>query len=190
MNLLETAIQRAIDTRSQIYNKKQNCPDNRRDAELRYLYHLAERAPDGAAAELGVRTGGSFLCWSMARAGRGLLYAVDDWSSKTRDVFLDNVRKYAVPVEVITAKSWEAAAVIETDFAFVFVDASHDIGIWRDIPAWTPKIMTGGIIAFHDYGVWKPTVKVKEAVDAWQAEAHWQHLGQVGSTIAFRRIGL
>jgi len=31
-DLLATAIQRAIDTKSQIYNRKSNCPDDRRDA--------------------------------------------------------------------------------------------------------------------------------------------------------------
>ena len=29
-DLLVTAVQRAIDTRSQIYNRKSNCPDDRR----------------------------------------------------------------------------------------------------------------------------------------------------------------
>ena len=186
-DLLTTAIQRAIDTRSQIYNRKSNCPDDKRDAELKYLYSLAEQAPDGAAAELGVRTGGSFLCWSMARDGRGPLYAVDDWSSKTRDLFFANVAKYGVAVETITGKSWEVAAQLETDFTFVFIDASHDTGIWLDIPAWTPKIIPDGIVAYHDYGVWKPTVHVKRAVDAWQETARWELIGQVGSTRAYRR---
>ena len=167
-DLLATAIQRAIDTKSQIYNRKSNCPDDRRDAELKYLYLLAEQAPDGAAAELGVRTGGSFLCWSMARDGRGPLYAVDDWSSKTRDLFFANVAKYGVTVETVTGKSW-------------------DTGIWLDIPAWTPKIIPGGIVAYHDYGVWKPTVNVKRAVDQWQAVARWEEIGQIGSTRAYRR---
>jgi predicted O-methyltransferase YrrM len=187
MTDIETAVQRAIVAGSQIYNRKTNCPDDKRDAELRYLYQLAKQAPDGAAAELGVKGGGSFLCWSCARAGRGPLYAVDDWSTPSRDRFLSNIEHYDVAVEVYTGKSWEMAAEIAVSFAFVFIDANHREGIWKDIPAWTPKIVPGGIIAFHDYGVWKPTVDVKAAVDEWQSTAHWQLVGQVGSTIAFRR---
>jgi predicted O-methyltransferase YrrM len=184
---IDEAVKRAIDTKSQIYNLKQSCPDSQRDAELRNLYHLADIAPNGAAAEIGVRTGGSLLCWSCARVGRGPIYAIDDWSSKTEQVFLENIRRYELDVHLITAKSWEAAAIIEESFAFVFIDGNHSEGIWRDIPAWTPKIMPGGIVAFHDYDVWKPTVHVKAAVDQWRAQTHWAEIGKVGSTLAFRR---
>lgn len=184
---IDEAIQRAIDTKSQIYNLKQSCPDDRRDAELRFLYHLADIAPNGAAAEIGVRTGGSLLCWSCAREDRGRIYAIDDWSSKTEQVFKKNVLRYGIPIEIVTAKSWDAATLIESDFAFVFVDGNHSDGIWRDIRAWPLKIMPGGIIAFHDYDVWKPTVYVKAAVDQWRTQTHWAEIGKVGSTIAFRR---
>lgn len=184
---IDEAVRRAIDTKSQIYNRKSSCPDDQRDAELRNLYHLAEIAPNGASAEIGVRTGGSLLCWSCAREGRGPIYAIDNWSSKTEKLFRTNVERYGVPVEIITAESWDAPKLIPDLLAFVFIDGNHDTGIWKDIPAWTPKIMPNGIIAYHDYGVWKPTVHIKAAVDRWQAEAQWAIVGKVGSTLAFRR---
>jgi hypothetical protein len=43
------------------------------------------------------------------------------------------------------------------------------------------------VIVFHDYGVWKPEVTVKAAVDAWQAQVRWHSMGMVGSAIAFMR---
>jgi predicted O-methyltransferase YrrM len=185
---IDEAVQRAIDCKSQIYNLKQSCPDDQRDAELRNLYHLADIAPNGASAEIGVRTGGSLLCWSCAREGRGQIYAIDDWSSmNVEQIFLDNVKRYGADVRLVIEKSWEAAALIDESFAFVFIDGNHSVGIWRDIPAWTPKIIPGGIIAFHDYDVWKPTVSVKAAVDQWHKQTHWAEIGKVGSTLAFRR---
>lgn len=184
---IDEAVKRAIETKSQIYNKKRNCPDDQRDAELRNLYNLAASAPDGASAEIGVRTGGSILCWSCAREGRGQVYAIDDWSSKTEQLFRVNIKRYAAPIEILTGDSAVLAAAFDNDFAFIFVDGNHDRGIWRDIPAWTPKIMPEGIIVFHDYGVWKPTVHVKEAVDEWDRQAHWERVGLIGSTLAFRR---
>lgn len=184
---IDEAVQRAIDAKSNLYNQKRNCPDSQRDAELRNLYELARIAPDGAAVEIGVKRGGSFLCWSCAREGRGRLYAVDDWSMKTEGIFWDNCKKYNVPVTVIGMKSSQAIEFIEEPLAFVFVDGSHDIGIWDDIKIWPPKIMPGGIIAFHDYGTWKPTVKVKEAVDGWHLGARWDKFRQIGSTAAFVR---
>ncbi len=49
---INEAVQRAIDTHSNLYNQKRSCPDNKRDAELRNLYELARIAPEGAAAEM------------------------------------------------------------------------------------------------------------------------------------------
>lgn len=187
MNRIDEAVQRAIDTKSQIYNTKRSCPQDRRDEELRYLYHLAEISPDGSTAEIGVRSGGSLLCWSMARKGRGDVYAIDDWSSPGKDIFYENIDRYGAEIKVYSMKSIEAAKVIADSFAFVFIDANHDTGIFGDIEAWTPKIIVDGIIAYHDYGVWKPTVHVKLAVDNWYRETKWEQLPQLGSTIAFRR---
>lgn len=187
MDRIEEAIQRAIDTKSQLYNRKLSCPDDERDKELRFLYKLAEIAPDGAAAEIGVRSGGSLLCWCMARQGRGDLYAVDDWSSKQKEVFYTNLKRYNVDVDIYGMKSTQAAQMIPVEFAFVFIDADHGAPIFDDIREWTPKIMENGIIAFHDYGVWKPTVQVKRAVDEWHKGAGWLRIGLVGSTIAYRK---
>jgi hypothetical protein len=132
------------------------CPDSQRDAELRNLYELARLAPDGAAAEIGVKKGGSFLCWSSAREGRGGLYAIDDWSSKTEGAFLSNCKAYGVPVTVLAMKS-----VDSKNHGTAGLFGTAHTGIWDDVRLWPDKIMPGGIIAFHDYDVWKPTVKVK-----------------------------
>src|SRR5512139_559268 len=177
---IEEAVQRAIDAKSQMYNQKETCPEHERDIELRNLYVLASMAPDGPAAELGLKRGGSFLCWSCAREGRGELFVVDDWSSKTEATFWENPRKYNVPLSIYAMKSWEAAEHLPDTFAFVFVDANHAEGIWRDVAVWPDKIMPGGIIAFHDYGVKKPTVQVKAAVDKWRAATNgkWLYIGQ------------
>jgi predicted O-methyltransferase YrrM len=184
---IDEAVQRAIDAKTQLYNRKASCPDHLRDAELRNLYRLAEAAPDGAAAEIGVKRGGSLLCWLCAREGRGPVYAIDDWSSKTEQALRANVEHYNAQIEIVTGKSWEVAASLSVQFAFVFIDGDHGAGIWRDVPTWTSKVMPGGVIAFHDYGVRKITVQVKEAVDQWRSAVRWIALPQVGSTLAFKR---
>jgi hypothetical protein len=74
--------------------------------------------------------------------------------------------------------------------AFCFIDADHSIdGFPKDILPWAAKMMPGGIIVFHDYDVWKPSVVVKRYVDAWQSMVNWELLGQERSCIAFRRPG-
>lgn len=184
---IETAVKRAIESNADLYNRKSNCPDDQRDAELRNIYRLAEMAPDGAACEIGVKHGGSLACWACAREGRGELIAVD---TKFRPSFYDTLDRYDLHPELYANGSDAAALEVSEPLAFLFVDGDHGAQIWNDIENWTPKMMIGGIIAFHDFGVYKITVQVATAVTVWQRDQgeHWRKLGQVGSTIAFVRL--
>ena len=183
---IDEAVRRAVEAKSMLYNMKSWIPDDKRDQELRFLYGLATMAPDGIAVELGVHRGGSLLCWSCARVGRGPIIAVDNWESKTEAIFGENIARYNLDVQVITANSYDAPGLIEGQVSFLFDDAAHDeTGIPKDILTWPDKILPGGIIAFHDHGTRKGIVGM--VVDAWQSEARWELIGKVGSTIAFRR---
>lgn len=155
------------------------------DCELGWLYDLATLAPDGNAIEAGVFCGGSLVCWASARIGRGAIYGTD---IKLRPELCATVAASGYPITLLGGNSWQAPDKIAGDFAFAFIDADHsDAGIPYDIAAYTPRIMPGGVIVFHDYDVWKPTVTVKRHVDAWQSRMAWEVLGQVRSAIAFRR---
>ena len=181
----ERAIQRGIAARSMLHDTKHHT-----DVELYWLCDLAEKAPGGTAVECGVKWGGSLICIATIREGRGPIVAVDNWVSKTEQLFRQNIALYELEVEILTMPSWEAPARIKGEVAFCFIDADHgEDGIPRDIAVWPPKIMPRGILAFHDYNVWKPGVVVKREVDKWQVEATWEKMGQIGSTIAFRRPG-
>jgi len=157
------------------------------DWQLAWVWCLAQIAPDGPAVECGVAHGGSLACWAAARVGRGPIVAVD---TKFREGALERLQAYGYEVDALQIASWDAPARIPGEVAFCFVDAEHsEPGISRDIAVWPDKIMPGGILALHDYGVWKPNVAVKQYVDQWQAEARWDYLGQIGALIAFRRPG-
>jgi len=185
MNKLEEGIKRAIASDAMLYNRKSSVTDDKRDAELRWIYHLAEIAPDGRAVECGVRNGGALVCWALAREGRGPIYAND---VKMRPALDENLKRYKLKVRKLQAPAAAAPAKIIGDVAFCFIDADHaEAGISADIAVWPDRMMPGGILAFHDYGVWKPDVAVKAVVDKWQAKARWELLGQVGSLIAFRK---
>ncbi len=49
--------------------------------------------------------------------------------------------------------------------------------------------MSGGIIAFHDYGKYRPEWVVTEYVNWWNHFARWPELGLVRRLKAFRRPG-
>jgi hypothetical protein len=158
--------------------------------ELCYLYGLAAMAPAGPAVESGVYKGGSLSVWCGAR-GNDPVYAVDTWRAPKWDCraeYDDQIARHDLDVITLVAESWDAPQIISKPLAFAFIDATHgEEGFPYDMAAWPDAIMPGGILAFHDYGVWKPTVVVKQYVDAWQARAGWYSLGVVGSIAAFMR---
>ncbi len=163
--------------------------------QLEFLSDLANKAPDGSAVECGVWHGGSLIAWEGMRRGRGRAYAVDDWSGAQGQFGNDllaicktNFKQRGVEATFVGRRSWEAVSKVYSPVAFCFIDADHSLnGIPRDIVAWPPVIMPGGILVFHDYDVSNPRVVVKCIVDAWQYEAQWEDLGLVGSTKAYRK---
>lgn len=174
--LLEQAIQQAIDGDSMLYNRKTNCPDDERDRELKWIYHLAEIAPDGPAVECGVGNGGTLKCWSVAREGRGQIIAVDIKPQQPIEgVIQYKMRSDRVPPHIVG------------QVAFCFIDADHsEGGIRADLTVWPDKIMPNGILAIHDYGS-PHEPAIKKVVDEWQAKVRWELVGQVGSLVAFRK---
>lgn len=183
---VEQAIARGREAGTMLYNRKANCPDDKRDQELRNLYNLATIAPEGPAVGVGTWKGGSLVCWSAAREGRGAIFAVDDNSSKVNQICEANIERFGIDTTFLEMDSIDGAKIVPDDLAFCFIDANHGEGIGRDVPAWSKKVAPGGIIIYHDYGTRKcPLVKI--AVDNWAAEARWQFIGQCGSSRAYRR---
>ncbi len=157
------------------------------DWQLAWLWCLAQIAPDGIAVECGVAHGGSLACWAAARVGRGPIVGVD---VKFRQGVRERLDAYGYGITYLEMPSWDGANKVKQSVAFAFIDSDHsEAGVPRDIAVWPDKIAPGGILAFHDYDVWKPVVVVKKYVDEWQARARWHPLGQIGALIAFRRPG-
>ena len=173
--------------RELIVGKRYNTPEERA-----FLYDLAAQAPKGVAVELGVLFGGTFVSWTPAREGRGEIIAVDNWVNGVNAIpnveagFRKNIEHFGIEARVITSNSWDARKLVGDQIAFCFVDADHMEGVAKDIAVYAPRIVPGGIIAFHDYYISKP-VKVRSSVDEWARIARWPFAGKVGSIVAFRR---
>lgn len=78
---------------------------------------------------------------------------------------MDVAAKYREQVSVLRMDSVEAAATFpDKSLAFVYLDGDHSFdGFLRDIRAWWPKVMTGGVIAGHDYYD-RPPFRVRSAL--------------------------
>ena len=160
--------------------------------EMEYLCQLAERAPDGDGLEIGVYMGASLIAWGLTRQGRGRVMGIDDWSY--RDIpNLQTKCRAALEQANVEAQLFDmaiavASALIPGPLSFLFVDGDHTRKfVEEDIRLWTPKVKTGGVIAFHDYGRHKNGCAVTEAVDAWRDVLRWKYIGTVVTTIGFEK---
>ena len=76
---------------------------------------------------------------------------------------------------------------------FLFIDDclyEHTVAAY--IKLWSPFVVNGGIMAFHDYNpiaLFSNPTRVRDAVDAWYATSDdWDHCDSCDSIIAFKRI--
>jgi len=175
--------------------------------ELAWLIELARMAPDGTGVEIGVYCGASLIAWSLMREGRGAAIGIDNWEYQNPEVDqfvvkgnehnaiqvpnLKSVCERNLAAAMVTARlldgsSIEIARQVENDLSFVVIDGNHTSpAVDNDITAWTPKIRSGGVIVFHDYGRRKNGCRVTQAVDNWQAHDRWHEIGKVETLIGF-----
>lgn len=91
------------------------------------------------------------------------------------------------------------SAICHAEFSYpihlLFIDGDHRYtGVRADIAGWAPKVVSGGIIAFHDYAPTPyhlqllPELEgVRRAVSEWAQSAGWEVLPVVDSLQAYRR---
>ena len=132
--------------------------------ELLFLMSLAQDAPAGTAVEVGALHGRSMLAWSTKRRGRGDMLVVDDLC---RDTLKRNLPE---DITLIKGISWEVAENLPC-LAFCFIDADHGEVFAKDLAAYVPLIVPGGVIAFHDYE--PDRFAVKPLIDEWQESEPW-----------------
>lgn len=124
------------------------------------LYDLwAAKLKDGdVVVELGSYLGRSalYLASLIVQSGKHVkIVCVDLWPDEMFEQFRCNTMQagFASVIVPIRMDSVEAASIVRSDLAAVFVDADHSYeGCLRDIHAWYPKVRAGGMIAGHDFG--------------------------------------
>ena len=126
------------------------------------LYSLATRLQKGAIlVEIGSHLGGSsqFLACAAQRLS-GKLYCVDTWKSHgmtiqrgdTYDEFARNIRSYGSKVIPLRGYSKEIASQFIDQIDLLFIDGDHSYdGCLTDIQAWSPHLVSGATVIFHDY---------------------------------------
>lgn len=118
-------------------------------------------------AEIGVAEGyfsSDMLAWGIPK-----LYMVDNWGhikgvtgdgnfkQSWHDLnymkAVKRIQKFGEKAVILRGLSTKMATLVaDNSLALVYLDANHSYeGVLADLEAWLPKLVTGGIMAGHDY---------------------------------------
>ena len=155
---------------------------SRVNADKLYEYALQS---SGTIAEIGISSGRSATALLLAARHTGSkVILVDNWQEHFDTV--SEILKTEFPdvsSEIHFLSSVEASKEIDNTFSLIHIDANHcGDGPEQDCVAWLPKLQSGGIACFHDYGA--NFEAVTQAVDKYTAG--WGNLGDWES-LAIRR---
>jgi hypothetical protein len=86
----------------------------------------------------------------------------DQWHNSNFIKSMDRVKDYGDKVVILRGMSVPMADKVENNsLGFVNVDCDHSYrGVMGDIKAWWPKLVTGGVMAFHDFEATQYGVKM------------------------------
>ncbi len=135
--------------------------------ELAFLYHTAKAVKGkGVIVEIGSWKGKSTIWIAQgAKDGAGArVYAIDPFTGSsenqkpglkvwTLDDFKNNLAKAGVQdiVKTVVATSEAAAKEWNKPIEFLFIDGAHEYEyVEKDFLLYSPHLINGGIIAFHD----------------------------------------
>jgi predicted O-methyltransferase YrrM len=162
------------------------------DHEALYLSRLAAEGPGtGAIVEIGSYHGKSTMVIADASrtAGREKVVAIDPRKGGAIDAFHRNLARAGVTDHVtpVVATSDDAAEAWREPIRLLWVDGAHSYEqVGRDFRNWTPFLVDGGIVAFHDTYEWEG---VRRVIDDEVIPDAFALVGLVDSIAAFRKRG-
>lgn len=164
--------------------------------EITALYERACEVPrDGCIVEIGVYCGRSASVLMQVARETGAIVCLFDplvWmGDKAEPQLAELMNKFRdVRNGFFKLSSVDAASTVGSPIDLIHIDGDHqEDGVQRDCENWLPKLKSGGVACFHDYGRKKPDGEdvfpgIRAMVD--QYTAGWQDLGVV-NTLAMRR---
>jgi len=163
------------------------------DEEGEALYELArECTGKGVIVEIGSWKGKSTICLALgARAGNGVrIFAVDPHADYRHGEFKENIDRAGIADLVTPVKGLSQDVVGEFDepIELLFVDGSHDEDDVRtDFDQWVPKVVEGGVVAFHDT-TWHDGVRKVVADKVYGSRQFKDVRFVIGSTTIARKV--
>ena len=173
------------------------------NSEGELLYRLAKKCTGrGVIVEIGSWKGKSTIWLAKgSQSGKQVpVYAIDPHTGSkehqrrgskvwTFDEFRHNIESAQVKqfVKPLVMESVKAAKLVKEPVELVFIDGAHDYAsVKADFKAWYPKLVSGGIIAFHDSITWKGVRQLMEE-SVFESE-HFRDIGLVASITYAQKV--
>jgi predicted O-methyltransferase YrrM len=163
------------------------------DEEGEALYELARQCTGrGVIVEIGSWKGKSTICLGLgSRAGKGVrIFAIDPHADYRHGEFKDNIERAGIADLVTPLKglSQAVAGGFDEPIELLFVDGSHEEDdVREDFEKWVPKVVEGGIVAFHDT-TWHDGVRKVVAEKIYGSRRFKDVRFVIGSTTVARKV--
>jgi predicted O-methyltransferase YrrM len=163
------------------------------DEEGEALYEYARACTGtGVIVEIGSWKGKSTICLGLgSRAGKGVkIFAVDPHADYRHGDFKDNIERAGIADLVTPVKglSQEVVSDFDEPIELLFVDGSHEEDdVREDFEQWVPKVVEGGVVAFHDT-TWHAGVRRVVAEKIYGSREFTDVRFVIGSTTVARKV--
>jgi MMP 1-O-methyltransferase len=163
------------------------------DEEGEALYQLAKDCTGkGVIVEIGSWKGKSTICLGLgSRAGNGVrIFAVDPHADYRHGEFKENIERAGIADLVTPVKGLSEDVVGDFDetIELLFVDGSHEEDdVRHDFETWVPKVVDGGVVAFHDT-TWHAGVRKVVAEKIFRSRGFRDVRFVIGSTTVAQKV--
>jgi MMP 1-O-methyltransferase len=163
------------------------------DEEGEALFELARACTGrGVIVEIGSWKGKSTICLGLgSRAGSGVpIFAVDPHADYRHGDFKENIERAGIADLVTPLKGLSQLVVdgFDQPIELLFVDGSHEEDdVREDFDKWVPKVVEGGVVAFHDT-TWHPGVRRVVAEKIYASRGFKDVRFVIGSTTVARKV--
>jgi MMP 1-O-methyltransferase len=163
------------------------------DEEGEALYELARACTGrGVIVEIGSWKGKSTICLGLgSRAGSGVpIFAIDPHADYRHGEFKDNIERAGIADLVRPLKGLSQLVVdgFDQPIELLFVDGSHEEDdVREDFEKWVPKVVEGGVVAFHDT-TWHRGVRRVVAEKIFGSREFKDVRFVIGSTTVARKV--
>lgn len=172
------------------------------EKDMEFLYNTAKNCESekGAIVEIGAWKGRSTICLGKGSKAGSLvkIYSIDphkDTSLHKMNSCLDTYAEFKKNIQIakvddivfpMVKTSQEAAKIFNEPIQFLFIDGEHDYeSVKLDFQLWYPKLIYGGLIAFHDYGVSGPRRVIGRYI---YTSKHFKNINFVGFICSAQKV--